>query len=363
MHMSLLIPAFLQSLGIAAVVSISYELILRRQVGGSARSGLIALLFAGAAVATMSLPVEMDDGIYFDLRHVFIVLSAIYGGLPALILAFVGTATQRLFEGGAGMSAGVAGIAISALAGYACARFCKLPKHSPARLFLLGLLPSLSLLSIFVMPFDMAVTVFNRVGPAMVLGNFLGVVLLLSLLMKREGQYVREIELERWAQTDRLTGTFNRLKFDSTAPVLIQKSLNNRKFAALLLIDIDHFKRINDTFGHTAGDVVLVRIAEILEQELKPSDLLARYGGEEFVAVIVNTSETEAHQIARRICSVLAAAQHEIRGSTVSVTVSIGLHVIKQPQLNLVDAIRAADVALYSAKNNGRNRVEYTIAA
>ncbi|MBG21185.1 MAG: GGDEF domain-containing protein [Rhizobiales bacterium] len=363
MHMSLLIAAFLQSLGIAAIVSISYEMLLRWQIAGHVRASLVSLLFACAAVGSMSMPVRLTDGMFFDLRHVFIVLSASYGGVPAAIVTLVATSAFRIWHGGAGLGAGLVGGAISVSAGLVCFGVCRLPERAPSRIVVLGLLPSLSLISLFVLPMEMAILVLKQIGPAFVIGNFLGVVVLLGLLMKREGQYQREIELRRWALTDRLTGVANRLRFESDAPHLIRTSLLNSRQACLLIIDIDHFKRINDTFGHTAGDAVLIQVAELLESQLRSDDLLARYGGEEFVAVLKNTSEVEVRQVTRRICAVLAAAEHEIRGEKIRVTVSIGACVISDTDISLLDSVQKADAALYRAKVAGRNRVEYAKAA
>ena len=363
MHVSLLIPAFLQSLGMGAIVSVSYEILLRRQAEGSLRTSLVSLLFACAAVGSMSMPVRLDDGIFFDLRHVFIVLSASYGGIPATLVTFLATSVFRIWHGGAGLGAGLVGGAISASAGLLCFGFCRLPKHSRSRLMVLGLLPSLSLFSVFVLPMEMAILLLKQIGVAFVVGNFLGVVLLLGLLMKRQGQYEREIELRRWAHTDRLTGVANRLKFEADAPHLVRKSLENGRHACLLIIDIDHFKRVNDTFGHTAGDAVLVQVADLLESQLRADDLLARYGGEEFVALLKNTSEVEVRQVSRRICATLAAAEHEIHGERITVTVSIGAYLIENADINLHDAVQHADAALYRAKAMGRNRVEYERAA
>ncbi|MEM3554063.1 MAG: PfkB family carbohydrate kinase [Candidatus Bathyarchaeia archaeon] len=138
---------------------------------------------------------------------------------------------------------------------------------------------------------------------------------------------------------DRLTGCLSRSLFEEEKPSLVN-------FSHVMLIDIDHFKKINDTYGHDFGDKVLKEVADLIRGSIRPSDRLYRYGGEEFLLMLFNTETEHALKIAERIRETV---QH--RGT---VTVSIGVSAINS---SLDKAIKQADTALYQAKNSGRNKV------
>jgi diguanylate cyclase (GGDEF)-like protein len=127
---------------------------------------------------------------------------------------------------------------------------------------------------------------------------------------------------------------------------------------SLLMIDLDYFKQINDTFGHPAGDRVLCAVADILRRELRQVDQLARYGGEEFAAILPETAESEALAIANRIRQAIAArplAISETEGA--ELTISIGLAIFPDDANSVEGLVEKADQSLYAAKAAGRNRV------
>ncbi|HXE96968.1 MAG TPA: GGDEF domain-containing protein [Dongiaceae bacterium] len=162
--------------------------------------------------------------------------------------------------------------------------------------------------------------------------------------------------LEELTRTDHLTGLFNRRHLELEAPKLISLSKRKNTSTAVVLIDIDHFKNINDTAGHEAGDMVLVGLAQILQNAVRPYDLLVRYGGEEFLVLLPLSSRQEAMEFAERIRRIIEDTPINIDHQELSLTVSIGVYVAEQI-LNLQEAISFADGALYKAKNNGRNQV------
>jgi diguanylate cyclase (GGDEF)-like protein len=122
------------------------------------------------------------------------------------------------------------------------------------------------------------------------------------------------------------------------------------------MLDIDHFKRINDNFGHPVGDLAIKALAEICNQALRPHDILARYGGEEFVLTLPHTDEAGARVVAERIRKAVEQLELASASGPVRFTVSIGLSIYKK-DLSLEHILERADQALYKAKQAGRNRI------
>lgn len=170
-------------------------------------------------------------------------------------------------------------------------------------------------------------------------------------------------QLEVLAMTDALTGLANRRHFGDQLAREVSRAASLGKPVALVTLDIDHFKRINDQYGHPAGDAVLRRVAMLLEEQVRGSDLLARVGGEEFAVLAVESAVTEASQLGERLrAAVEAAGQIVVGRAAVSVTISVGVAVLWPRAGDILKAperlLAGADDALYRAKRNGRNRVE-----
>lgn len=166
-------------------------------------------------------------------------------------------------------------------------------------------------------------------------------------------------EYKRNATLDELTGLHNRRWMHDMVERQIKRSRINGEPLSLLLIDIDHFKSINDNFGHLVGDQVLRTVAWTLMNNLRPTDMLARYGGEEFVAVLPGSNLAGARIAAESMCAAVRqitddAGEGEALPPT---TVSIGVAQI-QPGQSFTDLVESADRAMYRAKHKGRNRVE-----
>ena len=175
------------------------------------------------------------------------------------------------------------------------------------------------------------------------------------LLMHKERADREAYEL---ATTDSLTGVYNRRTFEELAEPQLSRARRARVPVSLLMLDLDHFKRVNDTHGHLAGDHVLAAFAELVRTCLRKEDLLARYGGEEFVVLLPGTSEFAAAALAERIRENVASATLRAAGQEVRITVSVGLTSEAGHKLPPLEAMLArADEALYAAKAKGRNRV------
>jgi diguanylate cyclase (GGDEF)-like protein/PAS domain S-box-containing protein len=163
--------------------------------------------------------------------------------------------------------------------------------------------------------------------------------------------------LLRQAIHDGLTGLFNRSYLDDSLPREIARCLRDGSSIALLILDVDHFKTINDTFGHDAGDQVLRSVAELVRGMVRAGDLPCRFGGDEIVAVMPGANEEEAILVAERIRERVGGEHFSSSAGEISVTVSIGVSVFPAHGDTAADLFRAADRALYEAKDGGRNRV------
>jgi diguanylate cyclase (GGDEF)-like protein len=164
-----------------------------------------------------------------------------------------------------------------------------------------------------------------------------------------------ELEQRRAALTDSLTGIANRRAFFDCGEPLLDRTVADRRSAALLLFDIDRFKEVNDTAGHQCGDHVLKAFADLVAASLRSGDLFGRVGGEEFACLLVDTSMAQALQTAERVRREFAAMRFASFDS--SVTVSTGVAMTSEAGKSLQSLLAVADRALYRAKAEGRNRV------
>jgi len=160
------------------------------------------------------------------------------------------------------------------------------------------------------------------------------------------------------AMVDPLTGIANRRAFLQDAGQLAKRHAAKPRPVAVLLIDLDHFKSINDRFGHALGDRVLAIFTETARATVRKADLLGRLGGEEFAAVLYDASKDKAMAVAERMRENFARTALEVDGRPVGATVSIGLVHCDQPAIDMAELLAQADQALYFAKERGRNRVE-----
>jgi diguanylate cyclase (GGDEF)-like protein len=172
--------------------------------------------------------------------------------------------------------------------------------------------------------------------------------------LKRTNELLLEL-----SNTDHLTGIFNRRYLMEALGKEVQRNLRKGGDLSLIILDIDHFKQVNDAYGHLQGDSVLQKVAQLLQKELRAYDTAARYGGEEFIAVLPDATLEEATCVANRVRTSVHTNRFSGPLSKLSLTVSIGVAWFSSPGCTTVDSfIKLADDALYRAKVNGRNRVE-----
>jgi diguanylate cyclase (GGDEF)-like protein len=161
-------------------------------------------------------------------------------------------------------------------------------------------------------------------------------------------------KIEILANTDPLTKIYNRLKFNVIAVEEISRVMSNMGNLSVVLFDIDHFKKVNDNYGHIIGDEVLVKLAALVKSMLRKTDTLARWGGEEFIILLADSNEYESLIFCERIRKKIEEANFNVAGN---ITCSFGVSSFKENK-TLENLISEADDALYIAKNAGRNRVE-----
>lgn len=170
-------------------------------------------------------------------------------------------------------------------------------------------------------------------------------------------------ELERLSETDALTNTYNRRGFLKLAEREFERARRAGGGVTFVMIDIDHFKGVNDTFGHAAGDMVLAMVADRCREHIRSTDLLSRFGGEEFILLLPDASLDAAYEVVARLHLAIGACRVSTIKGDVSVTASFGLASVDPNDMDLETGIRLADEALYEAKNSGRNCIKVRAAS
>jgi diguanylate cyclase (GGDEF)-like protein len=165
-------------------------------------------------------------------------------------------------------------------------------------------------------------------------------------------------KLQKLALTDPLTGAFNRRHFFNLADKTLKNSKRYQHDLSIIMIDLDHFKQVNDQFGHTVGDAVLVAFVKILQKNVRDADTVARYGGEEFSILMPETNLEFAKKTAERLCDLVNNYKFSVGDQIVHITISLGIASLETNRNQKADdLVDQADKALYKAKNSGRNCV------
>ncbi|WFU13419.1 diguanylate cyclase (plasmid) [Rhizobium sp. CB3090] len=364
MGLEIHISSIVRILGQAAIIVYAYSWVIRTVEGRALRSLAVGLLFGLGGVLSMGDPIHWMPGVFHDGRSILLVLVPIYGGPIATLVAATMMGVFRLLLGGIGAEGGTVGIVAVALTGYGLTR---LPQHwigqGWRRSVLFGVATMSSLIVLAFLPADVARELFFSATVPVTIANLLGVVLL-SELLERERYRIRiQRALENEASVDPLTKLPNRRVLQREGDRCSKIAETNRIPFSIIMIDIDHFKKINDSWGHSFGDTVLARVADVIRQTIRKTDVAARYGGEEIVLLLPNTSEKFAAIVAEKIRSNVEATVLVADHERINVTVSLGIACSHQPSTNFKQILEAADKALYLAKAAGRNCVEMAKSA
>ncbi len=347
-----ILASMLDKVGLAALVVLSYRAILRSRWPALWSGPAIGVLFSFGAAISMVDPLVVVPGFILDIRVIMVGLAALFGGAWAALIAGAVAVTIRMLIGGAGVMPGTVSIVLATIIALAFVRF-RGNGRDLRNLALLGLFISLSLSSIFLLPRDFALGAALQSLPVLVLRNLVGTMILGYFLAMEERREVEHNTFKEQAERDALTGLSNRRALE-----LLERRDSGHQTPELfcvIMFDLDHFKNVNDSYGHGFGDVVLARFAEIITRRIRGSDIVVRYGGEEFCVILNDALLGNAARIAEDIRRQLA---EEIFSHDVMVTVSAGVAQSSATVPSVYSVIKQADQALYEAKRNGRNRVE-----
>jgi diguanylate cyclase (GGDEF)-like protein len=192
----------------------------------------------------------------------------------------------------------------------------------------------------------------------------IGLTLSARFQSSRRRQFLDRLEIERTrdelhaiASTDALTGLLSRRRLLELAEQDLGRALRYQRRLSLIAIDLDHFKQVNDRYGHSAGDGVLIAVADVLREQARQHDLVGRMGGEEFAIVLPETGLEAAHALAQRIRERVSELLPVVDGVAIPVTISLGVAEASPGDGTIQEPLKRADRALYRAKDNGRDRV------
>jgi diguanylate cyclase len=228
------------------------------------------------------------------------------------------------------------------------------------------ILTSVEIFALLAFREPMSQVLANTVFSTYLIGNGAGFFISVNMYRQRRKEFrvlEEEVglhaEIARMAEIDELTGLYNRRKFLELAEKEVIKCRRYSRPFSFMMLDLDHFKKVNDTYGHQAGDKVLMHFSDLVKNQLRNVDIVGRLGGEEFGIVLVETHLGEARVVAERIRLTLGTEGiHIDGGNSVNVTVSIGLTEVSDTDCMLDHIISQADTALYKVKKEGRDKVE-----
>lgn len=228
---------------------------------------------------------------------------------------------------------------------------------------LFGLATISSFVVLAFLPTPVAHDLFLSAAAPVMIANVAGVFLLSDLLAREKYRVRIQRALENEASVDPLTRLPNRRVLQRAGDNCTKEAETKRIPYSIIMLDIDHFKKINDTWGHSVGDTVLAKVADVIRQKVRKTDVAARYGGEEIVILLPNTSEQDATAVAEKIRMKIEDTALSVDHESIKVTVSMGIACAVTPTIEFKAVLEAADKALYRAKIAGRNRVEISFAA
>ncbi|WP_293199884.1 diguanylate cyclase [Paenibacillus sp.] len=316
------------------------------------------LLFGLYGTVLMNYSFQINDTTIVDLRHLAVVTAAVYLGGIASVISGVIISILRILMFGVTSSAIDAAIAmiLLGLAGvyFAYASWSRLTKIITMNLM------GMTIVFIVLLMNTNSMATLMEVYPIQMTISFAGgiFIYLIAEFINRSNEML--FLLERRASTDHLTDLSNRRQFEQSLQSELLHAKQSQQKLSLLAIDIDRFKKVNDTYGHSAGDAVLKQLGQLLVQHGRSTDLVSRNGGEEFAILLLDCGYHQSMAIAESVRKAVARFLFTLPdGQTLKLTISIGVAVYPDhsDDHDDNDLLEQADRALYEAKNTGRNKV------
>lgn len=338
-----LVNQFIRDLDFSPASNIKLRLI------GGVISGILGCIL-------MIFSVEVMPGVIVDFRNIAIVLASMYGGLVTSILAGLIIGVFRLLWFGVSETSMLAFL-VALIMGIGCP-LITYKVYSKKRKCLY-----LTLFNVLIASISFIVLIKDHMLLLQLLLSYnIGCLIITFILcyfinnLATSNRLFKKYKNE--SSIDFLTGLYNVRQFDKTYNDITSRITEKNERLSLLFIDIDYFKKINDTFGHSEGDIILKELGKLLLTTCRDFDIVSRIGGEEFSVILLDCHPRQAKNIAERIRSTVEQRTFSLsNGKTVSITVSIGIATYPDTTINFNDLIKEADKALYEAKQAGRNKV------
>ncbi len=343
--------------GLMALIAVAFGFVVRTVPERHTRHAILGGILGLGAVLVSLQPVMVINGIQIDPRNLLVGCAGAFVGPLAGAITFAMAAATRYYESGQSANVCVVSLLVATCAGLLWRRFTHANERTDAKhLIALGLTISLSYICTFLLPREAWAPVFINAVPFLTTTNIIGAVVLGGFLERERRRAIRERRLQHQANIDPLTGLWNRRAFEDAyaTSVLHERSAGT----AFVLIDLDHFKRVNDTHGHVIGDKVLVAVAAKLCACLRDADLTARFGGEEFAVCLPNTDREQTIKVVKRLRQAVTEACPAEVEAGLAITASIGV-CWRENAIRLETAFTIADQALYQAKASGRNQAVF----
>lgn len=340
--------------GLMALIAVAFHGAFKLQSPSIVQQNVAGMILGAGAVLVSLQPIMHASGVQNDPRNLFVgIAAAIFGPLAGMI-TFLIAATTRYHEAAPSANVCIFSLFVAGCAGLVWRHYTRnVERKRAVHFIILGLTISLSYISTFLLPRDHWQGIFTTAVPILVATNIIGAMILGGLLERYRRQENQERKLLNEASYDPLTGVMNRRAFEKEYKnsVLSQTSSG----IAFIIVDLDHFKDVNDTHGHTVGDKVLVGVSKILQRSIRDSDLSARFGGDEFILCLLDISVSDVTKIVERIKVSIAQFGKEEFDIDLSLTVSIGVYWSEKRQ-RLDAAFEIADRSLLKAKAYGKNQ-------
>lgn len=316
------------------------------------------LLFGIYGTVLMNYSFPLNETTIVDLRHLAIVTAAVYlGGLASVISGLVISILRIVMFGMS--SAAIDAAFVMTIIGLSGVYFAYAPWSRLTKIITMNLL-GMTLIFVILMLNTTSMNSLMKVYPLQMTISFVGGIFIYFIAEFINKSNEMLFLLERKATTDHLTNLSNRRQFEKSLELELERAREYKQKLSLLVIDIDRFKKVNDTFGHTSGDAVLKQLGQLLIEHSRSADIVSRNGGEEFAILLLDCGHHQALAIAESIRQSVEKYHFALPdGNTIRLTISIGVAVFPDhcDDRDDNDFFEQADRALYEAKNTGRNRV------